>query len=82
MTEKTKEDLKTNGATEAAPTTAQEPAVDNDLNINDLNAMKQIIDIASGRGAFKAGEMEAVGKIYNKLSNFLAQVAAKGQQNG
>jgi len=82
MTEKTKEELKTNGAPEAAPTTAQEPAADNDLNINDLNAMKQIIDIASGRGAFKAGEMEAVGKIYNKLANFLAQVAAKGQQNG
>jgi hypothetical protein len=82
MTEKTKEELQTNGVEEAAQTTAQDPAADNDLNINDLNAMKQIIDIASGRGAFKAGEMEAVGKIYNKLSNFLAQVAAKGQQNG
>ncbi len=54
----------------------------NDLTINDLNAMKVIIDIASSRGAFKAAEMEAVGKVYNKLSNFLAQVAAKGQQNG
>lgn len=63
----------------AAP--AQDPA-DNDLNISDLNAMKQIIDVASSRGAFKAGEMEAVGKVYNKLSNFLAQVAAKGAQNG
>jgi hypothetical protein len=82
MTEKTKEELQTNGVEEAAQTTAQDSAADNDLNINDLNAMKQIIDIASGRGAFKAGEMEAVGKIYNKLSNFLAQVAAKGQQNG
>ena len=82
MTEKTKEELQTNGVEEAAQTTAQDLAADNDLNINDLNAMKQIIDIASGRGAFKAGEMEAVGKIYNKLSNFLAQVAAKGQQNG
>lgn len=82
MTEKIKEELQTNGVEGAAQTTAQDPAADNDLNINDLNAMKQIIDIASGRGAFKAGEMEAVGKIYNKLSNFLAQVAAKGQQNG
>lgn len=62
----------------AAP---QEPA-DNDLTINDLNAMKQIIDIASSRGAFKANELEAVGKVYNKLSNFLAQATAKGQQNG
>ena len=81
MTEQTKEEVKTNGTETAAPQTAQDPA-DTDLNINDLNAMKQIIDIASGRGAFKAAEMEAVGKIYNKLSNFLAQVSAKGQQNG
>ena len=65
----------------AEPQVAQEPA-DNDLNISDLSAMKQIIDVASSRGAFKAGEMEAVGKVYNKLSNFLAQVAAKGGQNG
>jgi hypothetical protein len=55
---------------------------DNDLNISDLTSMKQIIDVASSRGAFKAGEMEAVGRVYNKLSNFLSQVAAKGQQNG
>lgn len=60
---------------------AQE-AVDNDLTINDLNAMKQIIDIASSRGSFKANELEAVGKIYNKLSNFLSQATTKGQQNG
>jgi hypothetical protein len=85
MTEETKVE-QTNGtapevANTAAETTAPETA-ENDLNINDLNAMKQIIDLASSRGAFKAAEMEAVGKVYNKLSNFLAQVAAKGQQNG
>lgn len=73
MTDQTKEQTQ-----EAVPETAQAP--DNDLTINDLNSMKQIIDIASSRGAFKANEMEAVGKVYNKLSNFLAQVAAKGQQ--
>lgn len=65
-----------------APATAPQETADNDLNISDLANMKQIIDIASSRGAFKAAEMEAVGKIYNKLSNFLAQVAAKGGQNG
>lgn len=64
------------------PATAPQETADNDLNISDLANMKQIIDIASSRGAFKAAEMEAVGKIYNKLSNFLAQVAAKGGQNG
>lgn len=79
MTENTKEET-VNKTAEVPQAPGQEaPQADNDLNINDLNAMKQIIDIASGRGAFKAGEMEAVGKVYNKLANFLAQVAAKGQ---
>ena len=85
MTEETKVEQPNGTAPEVASTAAQTPApetAENDLNINDLNAMKQIIDLASSRGAFKAAEMEAVGKVYNKLSNFLAQVAAKGQQNG
>ena len=85
MTEEIKVEQPNGAAPETASTAAEAPATetaDNDLNINDLNAMKQIIDLASSRGAFKAAEMEAVGKVYNKLSNFLAQVAAKGQQNG
>jgi hypothetical protein len=85
MTEETKVEQTNGVAPEVANTAAETPATetaDNDLNINDLNAMKQIIDLASSRGSFKAAEMEAVGKVYNKLSNFLAQVAAKGQQNG
>jgi len=39
-----------------------------DLNINDLNALKQIIEVTNSRGSYKAAEMEAVGKVYNKLS--------------
>jgi hypothetical protein len=55
---------------------AQESA---DLNINDLNAMKVIIDIASSRGAFKPNEMVAVGQTYTKLTNFLDQVAKQAE---
>lgn len=51
----------------------------NDLNINDLNAMKTIIDIASSRGAFKPNEMMAVGQTYSKLSAFLEQVAKQAE---
>lgn len=50
-----------------------------DLNINDLNAMKVIIDIASSRGAFKPNEMTAVGQTYTKLTNFLDQVAKQAE---
>lgn len=50
-----------------------------DLTINDLSAMKSIIDVASSRGAFKPGEMMTVGQVYNKLSNFLNAVAKQQQ---
>jgi hypothetical protein len=56
-------------------TTQQAAQNSNDLTINDLNAMKAIIDIASQRGAFKPNEMVAVGSTYNKLSSFLEKVA-------
>ena len=81
MTEKIQEQ-KVEEQVQPQPIPAPQEAADVDLNISDLASMKQIIDIASARGAFKAAEMEAVGKVYNKLSNFLSQVTAKGGQNG
>jgi hypothetical protein len=62
----------------AAPT-AQEAAAPagTDLNISDLVALKSIVEVASQRGAFKASELEAVGKTFNKLSTFLESVAKK-----
>jgi hypothetical protein len=52
----------------------------NDLTINDLSAMKTIIDIASSRGAFKPNEMVAVGQTYTKLSAFLDSVTKTSKQ--
>ena len=46
----------------------------NALSIGDLKNLSTILDVASTRGAFKANEMEAVGKTYNKLDSFLQQV--------
>jgi hypothetical protein len=48
-----------------------------DLSIGDLNALKTIIDVASARGAFRPTEMEAVGKTYTRLNNFLLAVQAQ-----
>lgn len=50
-----------------------------DLSINDLNAMKVIIDIASSRGAFKPNEMAVVGTTYNKLTAFLDSVSKQSE---
>jgi len=61
---------------------AGEQAKAPDLNISDLNAVKSIIDIATQRGAFKANELEAVGKTYNKLTLFLEHVTKQQEQQG
>lgn len=60
-------------AEEQTKTEAQGP----DLNITDLAALRSVIDVASQRGAFKASELEAVGKIYNKLNTFIESVAKR-----
>mgnify|MGYP000906413423 CR=1 FL=1 len=52
-----------------------------DLTVNDLNALKQIIDVASSRGAFKPNEMSVVGTTYNKLELFLGAVSASQEAN-
>jgi hypothetical protein len=62
----------------AADTQTQQES--QDLTINDLSAMKSIIDVASSRGAFKPAEMMTVGQVYNKLSNFLNTVAKQSNQ--
>ena len=51
--------------------------MDNNITVADLNLLKNIIDLASTRGAFRAGEMTQVGEVYNKLTVFLEAVAAQ-----
>lgn len=53
-----------------------------DLTIQDLSSLKQIIDVASQRGAFKPNEMVQVGNTYSKLEAFLDEIARqqKAQQ--
>ena len=51
-----------------------------ELTVQDLSALKQIIDVASQRGAFKPNEMTVVGTTYSKLEAFLNAVQAQ-QQN-
>ncbi len=80
MTEETQVEQTTAPAQEQAPAaeqtqTAEAPPAD--LNISDLLALKSIVEIASQRAAFKANELEGVGRTYNKLSNFLDSVAKR-----
>jgi len=65
---------------EQASTEAQTDSTAPELTITDLAALRSIIEVASQRGAFKANELEAVGKTFNKLNNFLASVTPANQQ--
>jgi hypothetical protein len=53
--------------------------MENNITVADLNLLKNIIDLASTRGAFRAGEMKEIGEVYNKLTVFLDAVVAQAQ---
>ena len=36
-----------------------------DITIADLDLLRQIVDLASSRGAFKGSELSQVGEVYN-----------------
>jgi hypothetical protein len=40
-----------------------------------LAGLRQIINVAAQRGAFRAEEMEVIGRVYNKLNAFLNSLA-------
>ena len=57
----------------AAPETAAPEAPQ--LSIADLQALLNVIDVASSRGAFRANELTNVGGVADKLTKFLQHVA-------
>lgn len=73
------DDTNTNEAAEQARPSAAEaaPGAAAELTVQDLQALKTIIDVASQRGAFKPNEMTTVGQVYTKLETFLNAVAAQ-----
>jgi hypothetical protein len=54
------------------------------LTITDLASLRALVELASERGAFKAGELANVGAVYDKLTAFLLfveeQAKAEAQQ--
>lgn len=49
------------------------------ISVNDLNALLQIVDLATSRGAFRGAELTQVGTVFDKLNTFLSFVAAQQQ---
>jgi hypothetical protein len=52
------------------------------ITITDLDTVKNIINLAATRGAFRGEELSQVGAVYDKLSAFLEAVIeqAKAQE--
>jgi hypothetical protein len=57
-----------------------ENTTENQITVTDLLLLKNIVDLASTRGAFRAAEMKDIGTVYNKLSTFLEAVVAQAQE--
>lgn len=77
MTEEVKQTAEQNVTPTAQPQAQEENF---DLTVQDLAAIKQVFEVATQRGAFKANELATVGAIYNKLSGFLEGVSKQGQK--
>jgi hypothetical protein len=74
--EKDTQEVENASGTEAAGESGAE------LTVQDLSAIKQIIDVASQRGAFRPNEMMTVGQTYSKLETFLSAVSAQQGAQG
>ena len=48
--------------------------MDSNITVTDLIAIRDVINLAAERGAFKAEEMLNVGTLYNKLNSFVEAV--------
>ncbi len=77
MLEEIKDQAPETETVNSAPVQETAPAPGPDLNVSDLAALRSIIEVATQRGAFKAAELEAVGKTFNKLNSFLEAVSKK-----
>ena len=54
------------------------------ITVADLEELRQLVDLACSRGAFRAEEASTVGRVYDKLTKFLTAVVeqARAQEAG
>ncbi|CAB4130335.1 hypothetical protein UFOVP116_387 [uncultured Caudovirales phage] len=66
--------------TENTSAPAQETAAAS-LSLNELKGCMQVIEVCTGRGAFKPDELVAVGTLFQKLRDFVAQAEPAAEQS-
>lgn len=50
------------------------------ITVADLAVIKNLIELASNRGAFKAEELSSVGRVYDKLNLFLTKLVKEAEE--
>jgi hypothetical protein len=56
-----------------------ENITENQITIVDLDLLRNIVNLATTRGAFNAAEAKQVGEVYEKLTNFLQAVVEQAK---
>lgn len=54
---------------------------DQPFTFTDLLQIKNIIEIASSRGAFRADELSLVGTTYDRLSHYIDDIVAQAEEH-
>ena len=49
------------------------------ITVVDLDLLRNIVDLACARGAFRGAEVKQVGEVYEKLTKFLEAVIAQAK---
>ena len=50
------------------------------LTLNDIISVKNLIEAATTRGAFKAHELKSTGELYDKIARFIEVSSAQVQE--
>lgn len=51
-----------------------------ELGVQDLQTVLAVIELASNRGAFKGGELSAVGQLFDKINNFVTAFTKQAEE--
>lgn len=52
-----------------------------ELSIADIITLKQVVEVATARGAFRAQELTQVGRVYDRVNNWVQTVAPQPEEN-
>ena len=79
MAEENKTEVNTEEQVDQDQVDQVDQQVPESISLNDLQLLANIVDLASGRGAFRGAELSQVGAVFDRLNNFLSIVAQSQQ---